>query len=118
MFEDGRAFTAPKWHMLKAICDAIDNSKDERIRNILDSIEEKPKTRFAPDEIGFLQPVMSLLTTTDHGISKAARGTRSTHVPHKALGAMIDDKAKTDIWSADAKWLHANYQLPLTTCNM
>ena len=59
-FDEGRATTAPKLYMLKAVWEVDDDDHKPVIEPIVSSVHV-PSTKYEPAELGLLQPIMSLL---------------------------------------------------------
>ena len=68
--DDGRAETAPKLHMLKAVCEVDDEDEVRENNEILNSIC-RPAVKHEPDEFGLLQPVLCLFYARRAGSERA-----------------------------------------------
>ena len=64
--DDGRAETAPKLHLLKAVWEVDDEDNSEEINAILSGMY-RSVTTYEPDEFGLLQPVMCMLAVRGTG---------------------------------------------------
>ena len=52
MFEDGRATTAPKLHMLKAMWEVVDDNEMSRAVQILEQYQTTNTTHYEEDDLG------------------------------------------------------------------